>query len=186
MTSAWNSHASPASYSASAKLMHWFVAAAVITLLVLGPVMKRLVPEGSLRNNLYNFHEALGALVLIVMVVRLARRIAFGVPAPDASMPPVEQQASLWAQYLLYALIIVTTVLGWAGTNAYGDPVSVFGLFDFPTILSKDQPLSDRIMVWHLICGILIGVIVALHVAGALYHWLVKGDRVLQRVLPGN
>jgi cytochrome b561 len=182
MESAWNSHAPPANYSASAKLMHWFVAAAVIVLLILGPVMKRLVPEGSLRDNLYSFHEALGALVLIVMAVRLLRRLAFGVPAPDASMPEIEQQASLWAQYLLYILIIITTVLGWAGTNAYGDPVSVFGLFDFPTILGKDQPLSDRIIVWHLICGILIGLIVALHVAGALYHWRVKGDRVLQRM----
>ena len=184
MASTWNSRASPATYSASAKLMHWFVAAAVIVLLALGPVMKRLVPEGSLRDNLYLFHEALGALVLIVMVVRLARRVAFGVPAPDAEMPPVEQRASLWAQYALYALLFVTTVLGWAGTNAYGDPVSVFGLFDFPTIIGKDQPLSDRIMVWHLICGILIGLIVALHIAGALYHWRVKGDRVLQRMMP--
>src|SRR6201997_1355348 len=137
MALASSSRASPLSYSAAAKLMPWFVAVAVIALLALGPVMKRLVPEGSLRDNLYNFHEALGALVLIVMVVRLARRIAFGVPAPDASMPEIEQQASLWAQYLLYGLIIVTTVLGWAGTNAYGDPVSVFGLFDFPTILGK-------------------------------------------------
>jgi cytochrome b561 len=76
----------------------------------------------------------------------------------------------------------VTTVLGWAGTNAYGDPVSLFGLFDFPTILGKDQPLSDRIIFWHLICGILIGLIVALHIGGALYHRLVKGDRVLQRM----
>jgi cytochrome b561 len=182
MASAWNSQGTPASYSASAKLMHWFVAAAVIVLLALGPIMKRLVPEGSLRDNLYNFHEALGALVLIVMVARLARRLAFGVPAPDAAMPPIEQQASLWAQYLLYGLIIVTTVLGWAGTNAYGDPVSVFGLFDFPTIIGKNQPLSDRIIVWHLICGILIGIIVALHIAGALYHRLVKRDRVLQRM----
>jgi len=182
MQSAWNSHAPPAGYSASAKRMHWFVAAAVIVLLAVGPVMKRLVPEGSLRDNLYSFHEALGALVLIVMVVRLARRLTFGVPAPDASMPLLEQQASLWAQYLLYALLFVTTVLGWAGTNAYGDPVSLFGLFDFPALVGKDQPLSDRIFVWHLICGILIGAIVALHVAGALYHWLIKGDRVLQRM----
>ena len=182
MASAWNSQAAPVSYSASAKLMHWFVAAAVIVLLILGPVMKRLVPEGSLRNNLYNFHEALGALVLIVMVARLLRRLAFGVPAPDASMPIVEQQASLWAQYALYALILITTVLGWAGTNAYGDPVSLFGLFSFPAILGKDQPLSDQIFVWHLICGILIGLIVALHVAGALYHRLVKHDGVFQRM----
>jgi cytochrome b561 len=186
MAPVWNSIASPNSYSASAKWMHWFVAVAVIVLLALGPVMKRLIPEGSLRDNLYSFHEALGALVLIVMVVRLVRRAAFGVPAPDASMPPVEQRASLWAQYALYVLLFVTTVLGWAGTNAYGDPVSVFGLFDFPTILGTDRPLSDRIIVWHLICGILIGVIVALHIAGALYHWLVKGDRVLQRMLPEN
>ena len=186
MASLSRSRALPVRYSASAKFMHWFVAAAVIALLAAGPVMKRLVPEGSLRDNLYNFHEALGALVLIVMVVRLARRMAFGVPAPDAAMPPVEQQASLWAQYALYVLLLLTTVLGWAGTNAYGDPVSVFGLFDFPAIIGKDQPLSDRIFVWHLICGILIGAIVALHVAGALYHWLVKRDRVLQRMLPGN
>jgi len=136
MASAWSSRASPVSYSASAKLMHWFVAAAVIVLLALGPVMKRLVPEGSLRDNLYNFHEALGALVLIVMVGRLARRVAFGVPAPDASMPRVEQRASLWAQYVLYVLVFVTTLLGWAGTNPYGDPVSIFGLFDFPAIIA--------------------------------------------------
>ena len=184
MAPVWNSITPPVSYSASAKAMHWFVAAAVIVLLALGPVMKRLVPEGSLRDNLYTFHEALGALVLIVMVVRLVRRLAFGVPAPEASMPLVEQRASLWAQYALYVLLFVTTVLGWAGTNAYGDPVSVFGLFAFPTIIGKDQPLSDQIIFWHLICGIVIGVIVALHIAGALYHRLVKGDRVLQRMLP--
>jgi cytochrome b561 len=73
--SAWSSRASPLSYSASAKLMHWFVAATIIVFLAEGPVMKRLVPEGWLRDNLYNFREVLGALVLIVMVVRLARRI---------------------------------------------------------------------------------------------------------------
>jgi cytochrome b561 len=186
MAPVWNSIATPVSYSAWAKWMHWFAAAAVIVLLALGPVMKRLIPEGALRDNLYTFHEALGALVLILMVVRLIRRLAFGVPAPDASMPPIEQHASLWAQYALYVLPFITTMLGWAGTNAYGDPVSVFGLFDFPTIMAKDQVLSDRVIVWHLVCGVLIGLIVALHIAGALYHWRVKGDRVLQRMLPGN
>jgi cytochrome b561 len=91
---------------------------------------------------------------MIVMVVRVARRMAFGVSGPDASMPLVEQRASIWAQYALYVLLFVTTLLGWAGTNAYGDPISVFGLFDFPAIIGKDQPLSDSIFVWHLICGI--------------------------------
>jgi cytochrome b561 len=186
MASFSSSPALPLKYSAAAQFIHWFVAVAVIALLAIGPVMKRLVPEGSLRDNLYNFHEALGALVLIVMVARLGRRVAFGVPPEDASMPLFEQRASLWAQYALYVLLFVATLLGWVGTNAYGDPVSVFGLFDLPAIIGKDHPLSDRIFVWHLICGILIGAIVALHIAGALYHWLVKRDSVLQRMLPGT
>jgi cytochrome b561 len=184
MASILNARARPLGYSASAKLMHWFVAICVVTLLCTGPVMKRLVPEGPTRESLYNFHEALGALVLIVMVVRFARRMAFGVPAPDPSLSPVERRASLSAQHALYLLLFLVPLLGWAGTNAYGDPVNVFGLFTFPTILGKDQPLSDRIFVWHLAGGILIAAIVVLHAAGALYHRLVKRDGVLKRMLP--
>jgi len=118
----------PLRYSAAAKLMHWFVAVSVLTLLIEGPVMKRLVPESPTKENLYLFHEGLGALVLLVMVVRLARRVAFGVPAPDPGLPPAEQRASLAAQHALYLLLFIVPILGWAGTNAYGDPVSVFGL----------------------------------------------------------
>src|SRR5260370_16170529 len=184
MASISKSRMAPRRYSAPAKAMHWFVAICVITLLLEGPVMKRLVPEGAVKENLYLFHEALGALVLIVMVFRLARRLAFGVPAPDATMPLIEQRGSLWAQYALYFLLFVTTVLGWAGTNAYGDPVSVFGLFDFPAILGKDQALSDRIFVWHLICGILIAAIIALHFPPALYLPLFNPASSLHPLLP--
>jgi len=120
------------------------------------------------------------------MVVRLARRAAFGAPAPEETLTPADRRASLAAQYALYALLFIVPVLGWAGTNAYGDPVSVFGLFDFPAILAKDQPLSDRIFVWHLAGGLLIAAIVLLHIAGALYHGLVKRDGVLARMLPGG
>jgi cytochrome b561 len=181
-----SSRAAPLTYSASAKFLHWFVAAAVIVLLIEGPVMKRLVPEGDVRERLYDFHEALGALVLIVMVVRLVRRAIFGVPAPEPGLSRLDERASIATQHTLYLLLFVMTLLGWSGTNAYGDRVSVFGLFDLPFILGKNVPLSDRIFVWHLACGILIAAIVVLHVAGALYHGFVKRDGVLKRMLPGH
>ena len=145
MTAIVDSRERPSRYSATAKLMHWFVAVTVIFLLVSGPTMKRLVPEGPLRDRLYDLHEAIGALVLLVMVVRLARRLLFGAPAPEATLSAFDRRASLGAQFALYPLLFVVPVLGWAGTNAYGDPVSVFGLIDFPTIFGKDTPLSDRI-----------------------------------------
>ena len=120
-------------------------------LLAIGPVMKRLVPEGSLRDNLYNFHEALGALVLIVMVARLSRRVAFGVPASDASMPPVEQRASLWAQYALYDLYSSRPSSAGQGPTptAIRSPFSVCSTFRH---FGTDRRF-DRIFVWHLICG---------------------------------
>ena len=176
----------PSRYSATAKAMHWAVAVAVIALLISGPTMKRLLPEGPTRDWLYNQHEALGALVLIVMALRLARRLLFGAPAPDAMLSRFDRLASLGAQYALYFLLFAVPVLGWAGTNAYGDPVSVFGLFDFPVVLGKDTPLSDRIFVWHLYGGLVVAAIAALHAAGALYHGLVKRDGVLARMLPGG
>ena len=164
--------------------MHWAVAIAVIALLLSGPTMKRLLPEGPTRDWLYDQHEALGALVLIVMVVRLARRLLFGAPAQEATLSRFDRLAALGAQYALYLLLFVVPVLGWAGTNAYGDPVSVFGLFDFPRILGKDTPLSDRIFVWHLYGGLVVAAIAAVHAAGALYHGLIKRDGVLSRMLP--
>jgi cytochrome b561 len=186
MTWILHSRARPARYSATAKAMHWAVAVAVIAMIPEGIAMKRLIAEGPTKESLYNLHEAVGALVLIVMVARLARRLSVGVPAPDATLSPFEQRASLAAQHALYVLLLVVPLLGWAATNAYGDPVSVFGLFDFPTLLGKDRPLSDRIFVWHLAGGLLIAAVAALHISGALYHRLVKHDSVLARMLPGN
>jgi cytochrome b561 len=186
MTSNDNSRPPPPRYSATAISMHWAVAVAVIVLIPLGLIMKRLVPEGPTRESLYDFHEALGAAVLLVMIARLVRRLVFGVPAPDPTLSRFDRRASLAAQHSLYALLLLAPVLGWAGTNAYGDPVSVFGLFDFPAILGKDLRLSDEIFVWHLASGLLIAAIVALHASGALYHRFVKHDGVLARMWPGN
>ena len=171
-------------YSAPSKWLHWIVAVSVILLIPEGLTMKRLLPEGEIRDTLYFLHEATGALVLIVMVVRLATRWRFGAPPPPESLTPLERRASLSAQVSLYVLLFITPVLGWAATNAYGEAVSVFGLFDFPTLLGKNEPLSVEIFTWHLVVGLFIAAIAGLHISGALYHRLVKRDQVLARMLP--
>ena len=108
-------------------------------------------------------------------------------PAPDPVLSPFERRASLGAQHLLYLLLFIVPILGWAGTNAYGDPVPVIRRSSISHgYLAKDQPLSDRIFVWHLAGGILVAVIVVLHAGAALHHGLVKRDDVLKRMLPGG
>jgi cytochrome b561 len=176
----------PARYSATAKWLHWITALAVILMIPLGLTMKWLVPEGPVQDRMYSFHEATGALVLMVMIVRLARRLVFGAPPPYEALPAFERRGSVAAQHTLYLLLFIVPLLGWAGANAYGDPVSVYGLFNMPTLLGKDQDLSKQIFVWHLTGALLIAAIATLHICGALYHRFVKRDRLLARMWPGG
>jgi cytochrome b561 len=184
MTSISDSRPQPLRYSAASKWLHWIIAATVIVLIPEGLTMKRLLPEGDLRDTVYTLHEAAGAAVLLIMVARAAIRWRFGAPRPLEILTPFERIASASAQALLYALLFIVPVLGWAATNAYGEAVSVFGLFNFPTLLGKNLTLSDQIFVWHLAGGLLIAAIASLHIAGALYHRFVKHDEVLARMLP--
>ena len=104
--------------------------------------------------------------------------------SPDPTLGALERRGSLGAQRALYGLLIVTAVVGWAGANAFGDTVSVFGLFTFPTLVAKNEPLSDKILVWHLVAAVIIATILVLHIGGALYHGFVKRDGILARMLP--
>jgi cytochrome b561 len=184
MTSLVRSVTRPSHYSASAKWLHWVIAIVVILMIPEGLSMKRLIDEGPTRERLYDLHEAVGAVVLIFMLVRLARRLAFGAPAPDETLPSWERRASLASQYAFYVLLIVMPVLGWIGTNAYGDPVSVFGLFTFPSLVEKDEAFSEQIFVWHLTVGLIIAALIVAHAGAALYHRFVKRDGVLARMTP--
>jgi cytochrome b561 len=76
-------------------------------------------------------------------------------------------------------------VLGWIAAGYFGYTVHLFGLFTLPA-------LADNTMEWaHALGDVhaaltdeLMG-IVALHMAGALYHYFIVRDRVMQRMLPG-
>ena len=75
-------------------------------------------------------------------------------------------------------------MLGWVAAGYFGYTVHLFGLFTLPA-------LADNTMEWaHALGDVhaaltdeLMG-IVALHMAGALYHYFIVRDRVMQRMLP--
>jgi cytochrome b561 len=67
-----------------------------------------------------------------------------------------------------------------------GLTVSLFGLFNIPRIIAPRAPgLGWTGDVHTLLSYYMLLTLIGLHVAAALYHWLVWRDRVLQRMLPG-
>jgi cytochrome b561 len=65
-------------------------------------------------------------------------------------------------------------------------PVSFFGLFEVPELIPKHAAGWRWTGSVHYYGAqyVLLG-LVALHIAAALYHYFIRRDRVLQRMLPG-
>jgi cytochrome b561 len=123
-------------------------------------------------------------MLMLVVAVRLLWRFTHPVPLAT-SMKAWERKLAKIAHGLLYLLLLVIPVLGWIAAGYFGYTVHLFGLFTLPA-------LADNTMEWaHALGDVhaaltdeLMG-IVALHMAGALYHYFIVRDRVMQRMLPG-
>lgn len=178
--------ASAARYSFPARALHWLVAAFVIFQI---PVGLYMVARGEATNfdtltgYLYDLHKLAGFTVLWLIVLRIFVRVTRGAPPPVATLTPFERIASGAVHHLLYVLLLIVPVLGWAGISAY-PALSIFGLFNLPGILPADQPLANKILSVHGVLALLLGALALIHIAAALQHRFIKRDGVLRRMWP--
>jgi cytochrome b561 len=115
-------------------------------------------------------------------VARFIWRLFHYVPLPDG-MPRWEIALSRFTHLTLYALVFVMTVLGWAAANSRGWTVYIAGSIPLPALAPKGAAWAHEAGDIHnILVYVLLGFI-ALHVAGALYHYFLLRDRVLQRML---
>jgi cytochrome b561 len=171
-------------YSPLAKLIHWIMAVFVLAIIPIGLTMTRL-PSGRLQDSLFETHESFGATILALACIRLAVRLIRGAPAPHAGLPRWQRIASSAVHRLLYVLIFVVPLLGWAGASAYtGTPISVYGLFTLPALFQKNQPLGETIFLFHISAAYVITALLVLHIGAAIMHGFVNRDGVLGRMLP--
>ena len=180
--------ASPASalpaYTTTARVLHWLIAALVLLMIPLGIIIANEW-GGPVQEPLYNLHRSVGALVLPLVVARLAYRLTHPPLPLPADIPALQQAAAHATHWTLYGLLIVQPVLGLVATSAYPAPLPMFGLFDLPPVWPENRPLSERLFALHRWMGITIAVIAAMHIGAALHHHFVRRDKVLMRMIGG-
>ncbi|MEI6558024.1 MAG: cytochrome b [Rhodospirillaceae bacterium] len=169
----------PDRYGSVARLLHWILAALILTLLFTG-LFDDVLPK----QPTIAFHKALG---IITLVLALARLVWWAI---DRSRPDNEDLAPLmkWSAKLVKLLLAVFSVLlplsGWLMSSAAAKPILLFGLATVPPLLGPDKQLAHLFKEIHeLVADGLLG-LVALHFGAALYHHLVLKDAVLRRILP--
>lgn len=107
-----------------------------------------------------------------------------GAPNPSPAINPFERIISQAMQHLLYLLLLVQPVVGWAESSAQGSPVMVFGVYRLPDFLEKGDMLAKQLGSVHDLLALAIGGLMVLHIGWALLHYFVFRDGVMQRMLP--
>jgi cytochrome b561 len=175
----------PLTYSPTARLLHWLTAVLVLAIIPVGIVMANM-ESGPTKDFLYNLHRSVGALLLVIVLVRLAYRLAHPAPPLPADMPVIQQWAAHANHWAFYVLLIVQPLIGWIATSAYRAPVVFFWLFELPPIWPENRAFSEQAFAVHRALGILIALLVLVHIAAALYHHFIRKDGILTRMISGT
>ena len=170
-------------YPATSKLLHWLVALCVLATAPVAITMTRIA-EGPTRDMLYNFHKSLGVTILVLMILRLINRLAVGAPIPDPGIEPWQKAVSSFVHTTLYVLLLAMPVVGYVANSAFGATTPFFGLFELPPIVAKDEALATQLFVVHRWVGWIVILLVFTHIGAALYHYFIRRDDVLKRMLP--
>lgn len=173
-------------YPLSWRILHWLMAAMIVGLIIVGLVMVDRAEANiwdDLTNFLYAWHKALGFSIIFLIILRIVIRRREGVPTYPSNVSPKLLFVAHQAHTLLYTLMIVVPLLGWAGVTAFPALVTIGG-YDLPAMpfVPQDQVLSKQLFNLHGWLAITLGIIIIAHIAGGLKHLFVDRDGVFQRM----
>jgi cytochrome b561 len=173
----------PRGYGSVAKTLHWLVFALVLAQYVVALSMPD-IGRGTVPGTLINLHMSIGATILAVIVVRWLWRIVHPVPLSTTG-PRWERGVARITHAILYLLLAVNPILGWMNASARDWNITIYGIVELPHLVPPRARIGMVAGDVHTFLAWTLLVLIGLHVAAALYHYFLRSDRVLQRMLPG-
>lgn len=170
------------SYAAGSKILYWIIAFIVILLLSLSFFLED-VPE-QYAGLAYMIHKSLGLTVLWLMIFRLIWIWHRRAPPLPLTVPIWQRNLARAIQYSLYLLLFAMPLSGWIMSVAANKIPVYFGLFSVPLPLAPNKSLAMLMNQTHNIIAWILIAFVTLHIVGALKHYFINKDKVLQRMLP--
>jgi cytochrome b561 len=165
-------------YGAVAITIHWLAAALIVALLVSGFRVSGAADPAA-KAAFLRFHAVMGVAILVLTLARIAWWwFADRKPLPVAGQPPLLHRAASAVHVVFYVVIVGLAASGIGMMVLSGAGPIVFGaasgtLPDFWTVPPRvPHGIGVRVLIALLI----------LHVAGALYHHFIRGDRLLARM----
>ena len=178
--------------------LHWLMALMIAVQVPLGFQMVKaydawLAGHGDteLVMALSRAHNTNGFLILILVVLRLSWRLNNPTPEMPAALAAWQRLTARATHTVLYGLLIVFPLTGWATLSAYDGkfPIFFFGwdhVFRIVPQVKKGAPFdSDFFTTIHVTCWKIGAVVISMHVIAALWHQFVRKDGLLKRMWSG-
>lgn len=183
-------------YGKMAMIMHWSVAALFLLLYVTVYFRQWFTERDTDINWLaLQLHLSFGITVAVFIGLRIVYKLWDRAPK-DPPGNKWEHWGAKLGHWSLYAIMIVMPITGYFGT---GVNTEFFNLFEIPKF--RDTAIYDVVVTgwmqldWETFeapmdfvhkqgGATLVWMLIAVHVAAALYHHVHKKDNVLRRMLP--
>jgi cytochrome b561 len=161
--------------------LHWLLALMIIGLLCLGYFVLANMPNSDPKKlDILVWHMAGGMFVLALMILRVIIRIWSARPAPATTGSPLLDRLASVAHAGLYAIVFLMIASGWltgwmisSSFQPHGPP------------LPQSFTLLPTFQV-HAALAALLVILVAGHIAAALYHQFVLKDGLFRRIWFGE
>ncbi|MEH2564750.1 cytochrome b [Bradyrhizobium sp. AZCC 2289] len=161
--------------------LHWLLALMIIGLLCLGFFVLADMPNTDPKKlDILVWHMAGGMFVLVLMILRLIIRRWSARPATAATGSPRLDRLASIAHRSFYVIVFLMIASGWST----GWLIS--GAFQ-----PNGEPLPSTFAVLptfqaHAALATLLAILIAAHIAAALYHQFVLKDGLLRRMWFGR
>ncbi|ORW47109.1 cytochrome B [Mycobacterium paraense] len=169
----------PRRFALPSRILHWLMAPMVIAQLLIGVIM---IASLSYYPLLLAIHRPLGLLIFVFAVVRLVNRLTHRLPPFLATMSRAERRIASWSEYLLYALLLLQPLIGWAMLSAARFPITLAGPLALPGIAPHNLDLYGVLRQAHNVGAFLLFLTFTAHVCAVLFHTLVLRDGLLDRM----
>ncbi|SDR68911.1 cytochrome b561 [Halopseudomonas xinjiangensis] len=170
-------------YGLVAVFLHWVVALTVIGLAVLGLWMVDLGYYSSYYRSAPFWHKSIGVTLAAILLLRLLWRLGNRQPAHLPNHKRWETRLAGAVHALLYVLLFTIVASGYLISTAKGQPVSVFGWFEVPALITDLPEQADRAGAVHYWLAIGVLIMASVHALGALKHHFIDRDDTLRRML---
>jgi len=154
-------------------MIHWLTVIAIVALFI--------THEGERGSAMMTFHISGGALLGLFIIWRCLWRPIRGFADKPNQRPSLNLISSI-VMWSLLIVILILTITGYLIPWSLGQPLDIFGMVSIPSFLESSTTLHRQLEKVHDVAGHIIVPLFLLHVLGALKHWLIDRDGVMQRM----